>query len=360
MGEIIRYVVILGILGFGVWHYYLRTPVHNIDCKTIGETMGTDFAVKVHGFPEHGDWNAVETAIKQTLNGVDRTMSTFKPDSDVCRFNASTSTDWFPVSKETAEVVRLALDVSKLTGGTFDITVAPLVDLWGFGPGREPLDLPTIEKRAAELKPRIGFDKLEVRLDPPALKKSVPELSIDLSAIAKGYAVDRVAKVLDNHRIADYMIEVGGEVRCKGNKGGMGEWTIGIEKPWSDASADFGGLQRKIQLGNRGLATSGNARNFRELNGTRFSHIIDPRTGFPTEKLLPGEASPPERLASVSVIDTTCARADALATAMFVLGEKDGLALAEQQGLAVLFLCCGESKDGREPSIREAVSKTFP
>ena len=358
IGETVRYVVVLGLLCFVVWYYYFRTPAHNIDCHTEGETMGTDYAVKVHGFPENADWNAAADAVKQALDTVDQAMSTFKPDSDVCRFNTSESTDWFSVSKETAEVVHLALELSKLTEGAFDITVAPLIDLWGFGPEREPLDLATIDGRVAETKNRVGFDKLDVRLEPPALKKSIPNLAIDLSAIAKGYAVDRIAKVLDDRRIGNYMIEVGGEVRCKGNKGAKGEWTIGIEKPLFGHRDEFSGVQKKLQLGNRSLATSGDSRNYRELDGVRFSHLIDPRTGFPTERAPSGVTTPTERLGSVSVIDTTCARADALATAMFVLGEKDGLALAEKRGIAVLFLLRSESTDHDESTIREAVSNT--
>ena len=359
-GEVVRYVVVLGLLGVIIWYYYFRTPTLYVDRNAEGETMGTDYTVKVHGVPEHADWEAVVDAIQQTLDAVDRAMSTFKPDSDVCRFNATESTDWFPVFRETAEVVQLALEVSTLSGGAFDVTVAPLVDLWGFGPNREPPDLAGIDQRVSEILGRVGFDKLDVRLEPPALKKSVPELSLDLSAIAKGYAVDRVAGILDDHRIGNYMIEVGGEVRCKGNKGAKGDWTIGIEKPFPGQWDEFPGVQRKLQLGNRSLATSGSARIYRELDGVRFSHVIDPRTGFPTEIIRSGEAAPTERLGSASVIDSTCAKADAWATAMFVLGEKEGLALAERQGIVVLFLFRSEPTDQSEPTIREAASKTFP
>ena len=355
-GETVRYVVILGLLMFIVWYYYFRTPARSIDCATDGQTMGTDYAVKVHGFPRHGDWKAVANAVQQALDNVDRAMSTFQPDSDVCRFNAVESIDWFPVSTETAEVVRLALEVSKLSGGAFDVTVAPLVDLWGFGPNREQVDLVTIENRVVEIKNRVGFDNLDVRMEPPALKKSIPSLTIDLSAVAKGYAVDQVAKVLDDCRIGNYMIEVGGEVRCKGNKGTKGDWTIGIEQPLIDQ--DEPPIQRKLHLGNRSLATSGNTRNDRELDGVRFSHLLDPRTGFPTEMLRSDETAPAERLGSVSVIDSTCARADAWATALFVLGEKDGIALAEQLGITVLFLFRSESMDGAEPTIRETAVGT--
>ena len=359
VGEIARYVVVLGLVGFIVWYNYFKMPTHYLDKDLDGKTMGTYFAVKVHGFPDNKDWGEVTQAIQQALDAVDLAMSTFKPESEVCRFNASDSTDWFSVSRETAEVVQLSLEISRLTGGAFDITVAPLVDLWGFGPGRERIGLETIKSRIEETRARVGYDKLEVRLDPPALKKSVPNLSIDLSAIAKGYAVDQVAGVLDGRRIGNYMIEVGGEVRCKGNKGEKNEWTIGIEKPIVGSADEFAGVQKTIHLGNRSLATSGSARNYHEIDGVRLSHIIDPRTACPTETVPPDSEAPAERLGSVSVVDSTCARADALATAMFVLGEKEGLTLAEKQGIAVLFLFRSESTGNKEPEIREVTSGNF-
>lgn len=320
--------------------------------------MGVDFAVKVNGFPEHDDWNVVAVAIQKALDDVDNAMSTYKPDSEVCRFNASESTDWFPVSAKTAEVVQIAQSISAATAGAFDITVAPLVDLWGFGPKDESFTFEAASQKVAELKNRVGFDKLEVRLDPPALKKSIPTLSIDLSAIAKGFAVDGAAKVLDDHRIGNYIVEVAGEVRCKGKKGERA-WIVGIEKPLQGIPGEFHGVQKKIQLGDQGLATSGNSQIFREFDGRRLSHIIDPRTGFPTEQIPEGMPLPPERLGSVSVIDTTCARADAWATAMFVLGEQEGLLVAEREKLAVLFLLRTDKKGTQAPVIREAPSKAF-
>ena len=360
VGEIVRYVVVLGLAGFIIYYYYFRMPINYVDKQTVGETMATHFAVKVHGFPDNKDWDEVAHAIRQTLDSVDRAMSTYKKDSEVSRFNASDSTDWFDVSKETAEVVQLSLEISQLTGGAFDITVGPLVGLWGFGAGRERIGLEAIKSRIEETQNRVGYEKLEVRLDPPALKKSIPNLSIDLSAIAKGYAVDQVAGVLNVHRINNYMIEVGGEVRCNGNKSEKNDWLIGIEKPIPGQQDEFPGVQRTIRLGNRSLATSGNARSYHEIDGFLLSHVIDPRTGFPTEYISPNGEVPLERLGSVSVIDSTCARADALATAMFVLGEKDGLALAEKEGIAVLFLLRSAASDDKGSEIREATSTAFP
>ncbi|MDR1964332.1 MAG: FAD:protein FMN transferase, partial [Planctomycetaceae bacterium] len=327
----------------------------------------------------------------------------------VSRFNVSESTDWFVVSKETAEVVQIALEISEMTDGAFDITVGRLVDLWGFGANPTSLTIKELEEKTAQIKPKIGYKQLEVRINPPALKKQIPELQIDLSAIAKGYAVDCVAALLEKHGFVHYLIEVGGEVRCRGNKGVSGDWIVGIEKPLftsSDNSPNhFPGLQRKLRLGDWALATSGDYQNFRELDGVKYSHFIDPRTGLPTkpavsapEPVSPEPVSPEpstsesaplesatskplipepaltepalpepttsesvtpkltEQLGSVSVLAETCVRADALATALFVLGEQKGLELAEQHKIAALFLLRTKQKDR---PIRESASSAF-
>lgn len=356
--DMLRYLIVLALVAVGAWYYYFRQPVVYSAQQTQGKTMGTDFSVKVCDFPETGDWTALAAKIQERLDAVDRTMSTFKPDSEISRFNASRSDEWFEVSKETAQVVRLALDVSEASGGAFDVTVSPLVAFWGFAPPTGlKADAFSEEERAkkvAEIKERIGHEKLEVQLDPPALKKSHPELAIDLSAIAKGYAVDVLAELLEENKIVHYMVEVGGEVRCRGNKGDQGDWKIGIEKPLLAPPGTLPGLQRAVRLGDRALATSGDYQNYRDIGGVRYSHLIDPRSGFPVERIPEAEAMPTERLGSVSVVDKSCARADAFATALFVLGEKDGLELAREKNLNVLFLFRSEK------NVREASTPNFP
>jgi thiamine biosynthesis lipoprotein len=359
IGDVVRYAVILTVVGVGIW-FYLQKPLTYAAQEARGMTMGTDYSVKITHFPKNNDpnaWKKFAQLIQQRLDDIDHAMSTYRDDSEISRFNVSDSTEWFGVSEKTAKVVQLSLEISKLSNGTFDITVGPLVDLWGFGPGHSEWTAKEIEEKTIEIKSRIGYDKLEVQIVPPALKKLIPELRIDLSAIAKGYAVDCVAELLEENHFVDYMVEVGGEVRCRGHKGEAKNWIVGIEKPFIDLQGGFPGLQRKLHLGDRALATSGDYQNFRELDGKKYSHIIDPRTGFPTEQLADGEPEPTERLGSVSVLAETCARADALATAMFVLGEHKGLELAEKQGIAVLFLLRTGHKD--DP-IREAASTAFP
>jgi thiamine biosynthesis lipoprotein len=409
--DIIRYVIVVILLIVGIWYVYFQKPVILTAQEAKGRTMGTDYSVKVADFVKGTDpdvWKNIETLIQQRLDEIDRTTSVYREDSEVSHFNNSDSTDWFNVSKDTAEVVHHALEISQLTEGAFDITVAPLVELWGFGANRQhDLTINSLEEKTNQIKPKTGYDKLEVRFHPPALKKMIPELRIDLSAIAKGYAVDCVAKLLEENGFVNYMVEIGNEVRCRGNKGTAGDWIIGIEKPLVISTNEFHGLQRKLRIGDRVLATSGDYQNYREIGGVRFSHFIDPRTGFPTEYIaieepkmvqpeplqpeplpieplqqellqqesLPAESSPKktlqpeqsqtkplqldvkERLGSVSVLAESGVRADALATAFFVLGEQKGLELAEKHGIAVLFLVRTEQPDH---PIREAASTTFP
>lgn len=305
-----------------------------------GESMGTYWNVKTVSAPKEWDGASLRGKIAETLDSVDAKMSTYRDDSEISRFNALDSTDWFEVSPETARVVTLALEISRLTDGAFDITVGPLVDLWRFGPNKAPLtEFPTDEK-IAETRSLCGWQNLEARTEPsPALRKSVAGLRIDLSAIAKGYAVDAVTEALLAAGIENVMVDIGGEVRCAGSKGEK-PWTLGIEKPIVSHEA-APQIHRFVRPSAQALATSGGGRNFSILGSTRFSHIIDPRTGRPTEMSSPGENNAENNAAkrgSVSVIDPSCAKADALATGLYVLGSTEGKKLADANGWPVLYL----------------------
>ncbi len=377
-GDILRLIAVVACIGIGLWYYYGNTPSTFAAKEASGRTMGTDFVVRVSDFPQDNDalsWPKIAENIQARLDKLDNAMSTFKPDSDISRFNASKSTDWFAVSPDTARVVEQALKISKLTDGAFDITAAPVVNLWGFGPTKENLTFEELERKSAELKNWIGYDKLAVRLNPPAIKKSVPELTLDLSAIAKGFAVDCLAELMDEWKLSHFMIEVGGEVRCRGYRGGHKgtrdapePWRIGIEKPLIVPPGDFPGFQQILALGDapsgrNAMATSGGYRNFREVNGVRFSHIVDPRSALPTEiirptqKVVANAVLPSDPVALVSVLDQSCVRADALTTALFVLGEEKGLRLAAEQGLAVLFVL---RTDQQSAPLRESPSANWP
>jgi len=348
--DIARYVVVAVIAGVLIWYYLLYTPVVYVNREHSGKTMGTDYIVKVARFPGTDDWQKVAVAIQSRLDTIDKMMSTYRHDSEICRFNASSSTeDWFSVSKETVYVVQTALEISQLTEGAFDVTVAPLVRHWGFGANgkQQAKSFEDLKSEAVLLKEQTGYEKLLVRLEPPALKKAIPELTIDLSAIAKGFAVDCIAELLDEHKIADYLIEIGGEVRSKGKKDKTKnkDWIVGIERPVPESADQFSGLQQKLTLKDQSLATSGSYRQVLQVEGQFVSHLIDPRTGLPAQI---GESA--NRLVAAAVIAPNCTRADALATAMFVLGEQKGIELAYQHGIAVLFLLQNGSEIVEVPS----------
>ena len=331
--EIARYVIVAVVSGLLIY-YCFYTPTAYVSREHSGKTMGTDYAVKVTQFPETGDWKKITIEIQDKLDALEAMMSTYRHDSEVCRFNAFSSTeDWFSVSKETAQIVQTSLEISLLTEGAFDITVAPLVRHWGFGADRSLRQADSFEdlkSSAILLKEQIGYEKLAVRLDPPALKKAIPELTIDLSAIAKGFAVDCIAELLDAHKMTDYLIEVGGEVRGKGKKSKDKDWTVAIEKPLPD---QFSGIQQVFPLKGQSLATSGSYLQTAQIGNQRVSHIIDPRTGLPAQI---GDGV--GELVSAAVLAPNCTQADALATAMFVLGEQQGRELANRHKITVLFL----------------------
>ncbi|MGL4943135.1 MAG: FAD:protein FMN transferase [Thermoguttaceae bacterium] len=307
------------------------------DATFTGETMGTTYSIKVVGVASAAMLDECRSEVAATLARIDELMSTYRSDSDVSRFSDSDSLDWFPVAPETAEVVALAQSISKKTDGALDVTCGPLLALWGFGAkAQRRKSIPSDEEIAATKK-FVGYEKLAVRLDPPAIKKSIPELTLDLSAIAKGYAVDAVARTLSQRGVSGAMVEVGGEVVACGCRRDGGLWRIGIEEPRTFDEQQA--IHRVCELtSGEAMATSGNYRNYRELGGVFYSHIIDPRTGRPTE-VHASDTAPNERLGSVTVFSReSCAVADAFATALFVLGEEAGIVVAERETLRVFFI----------------------
>src|SRR5678816_2339377 len=239
-----------------------------------GPTMGTTYTVKVASAPATVDPSTVRVAIDDVLERVDRSMSGYRADSEVARFNANPSTDWCGVSPDLAAVVQASLDISEASDGAFDITVAPLVAAWGFGPAGEPKELPSVEQ-IAQLEATVGYRKLHVRLDPPALRKDVAGLSIDLNGIAPGFAVDRLADRLRALRIENFMIDVGGEIRAHGRNARGEPWHIAIEHPVDTQRTPYA----SVWLDGAAVSTSGEYRDYYERDGRRYSHTIDPRTG---------------------------------------------------------------------------------
>ena len=288
-----------------------------------GPTMGTSYTVKIVVEDLDDEQRAaLQQLIQAKLDEVNSKMSHYLGDSELSLLNQWQSVEPFSVSQETFEVLDHAAEVSRLTRGAFDITVGPLVDAWGFGPPGRPTKPPD-QQVLDHLLETTGWDLLELLPDVPAVRKAVPQLTMDLSAIAKGYGVDQVAEALESEDIQHFMVEVGGEIRTLGSNPNGNPWRIAIEKP--DPSRRE--LQIVIPLSNLSLATSGDYRNYYEEDGQRISHTIDPRDGWPVR----------HSVASVSVIHRECVRADAFATALLVLGP-EGFELAEELGLAAFFL----------------------
>ena len=296
--------------------------------------MGTSYQVKVAS--SHLSEQRIfelRLAVEGVLDTVDRKMSTYRDDSEVSRFNELRSNEPLLVSSETFEVFRHARAISEETEGAFDITVGPLVDVWGFGPEGitsevSKKSLPT-ENEIDAIRSHLGWQLIDLDEREITLSKRDPSVRCDLSAIAKGYAVDRIADALDGMGIDDYLVELGGEIRTSGSNEEGTSWRIAIERPQSVSRQPH----RLLPLRNLALATSGDYRNFYEKDGLRYSHTIDPRTGHPVR----------DRLASVSVIDTLCVRADAYATALMVLGEVEGFRFAVSNNLMAMFLIRDES-----------------
>lgn len=275
--------------------------------------------------------------IQEELREVNEEMSTYVPDSTLSRFNSAPAGEWFPVGRGLAEVVAAAGVLHRESGGAFDVTVGPLVNLWGFGPTEET-GIPSSEA-ITETLARIGHEHLEVAHDPPRLRKHT-DLYVDLSAIAKGYGVDRVVARLSDEGCDAMLVDVGGEVRGIGASPAGRPWRIGVEVP---DPASEGQIQRVLRLEDGAVATSGDYRNYIESGGRRYSHTIDPRTGYPVE----------HELASVSVMHSSAMWADGYATLLGVLGPEEGLTFARDQGLAALFVMRTES--GFEERYTEAL-----
>ena len=287
-----------------------------------GRTMGTSYSVRIVVPP--GDSPVALEALRQRvaarLEGLDNLFSTYRPDSEVSRFNAQPGVEWFGVSPDFLAVLEQSVSVGRITGGAFDATVGPLVELWGFGAGETSERIPDPEEVGGLLQ-ATGSGHLQWRESPPAVRRTRPGVRLDFSAIAKGYAVDRIWELLSEAGLQDYLVEVGGEVRTRGRPADGRDWSIGIENP------DGSGVADAVPLRDAAIATSGDYRNFFEHEGRRYSHVIDPRTGWTVA----------HDLASVTVVSPTAARADALATALLVLGPVAGMELAEHEEIAALL-----------------------
>ena len=292
-----------------------------------GATMGTTYTVKLVEPPAGLKPEGIQAEIDTRLEKINLQMSTYLENSELSLVNRSQVTDWIDVSQQLVDVLQHARHISERTKGAFDVTVGPLVNLWGFGPETADEQLPSEQAIRAAMD-RVGYTLLQLRSVPPAIKKNRADLYVDLSAIAKGHAVDVIAEYLRGLGIENYMVEIGGEVRAEGRNARGNLWRIAIEKPATGSRS----LHAIVELDNTGIATSGDYRNYFEIEGRRYSHTIDPATGRPVT----------HKLASVTVVHPSAMQADAMATALMVLGADAGYRLAEEHELAAFFIVKGE------------------
>jgi thiamine biosynthesis lipoprotein len=291
-----------------------------------GKTMGTTYHITV--VKETGaDLTGLQARIDQRLESLNRSMSTYRQDSEISRFNRFQLVDHaFPVSEDFYTVMALAFEIYQISGGAWDGTVHPLVNLWGFGASGTRDTIPARHIIAQTLN-AVGFSLIDVS-DIGVLKKRRSGISIDLASIAKGYGVDAVARLLGGMGFENYLVEIGGEVYAAGRRPDGTPWKVGINRPEKTAPANA--VYKVLTLENQAMATSGDYRNYIEIEGRTFSHIIDPRSGYPVHN----------GVVSASVFAPACTLADGLATAIMVMGADDGLALMNRldkvEGLIVV------------------------
>ncbi len=281
-----------------------------------GRTMGTTYHITVVGGVAEG-LKDLKQIIDRRLDAINRVFSTYIPESEISRFNRlNTAGEKFEVSADFMHVMRIARDVYQLSEGAWDGTVNPLVDLWSFGPTqREPRMPPAAAIKA--LLPQIGFARIQI-VEPNFLVKNLAAVSLDLNAIAKGYAVDEISLLIAAAGFENYLVEIGGEVYAAGLRPDGQRWRVGVNRPQKDAAVSA--VYKVVSIHNQAFATSGDYRNFYEFNGKHYSHVIDPRTGYPVSN----------GVVSVSIIADTCALADGLATAVMVMGAEKGLELVNR------------------------------
>jgi thiamine biosynthesis lipoprotein len=280
-----------------------------------GATMGTTYHIKVISGYFKSTFR-LKAKIDRRLRAINQSMSTYLPQSEISRFNALQSTqEKMAVSNDFFSVLQVGELLYGMTQGAWDGTVKPLVNLWGFGNTEREYAIPDKKSIARRLS-EIGFSHIELFKTGEIRKKKIP-LSLDLASIAKGYAVDQIAYLIRSQGIHDFLVEIGGEVFAAGFRKNKEKWRVGINQPVSGARSDA--LYGIVELENQALATSGDYRNFFEVDGKTYSHVLDPRTGYPVAS----------GVVSVSITAKTCALADGLATAVMVMGPQKGLALIE-------------------------------
>lgn len=298
-----------------------------------GKTMGTYYVVKFYA-DQQPDLEALQQELDTELELINDLMSTYRPESELMRFNRQQTTDAITLTPQTAKVIAEAIRIGTQSAGILDITVGPLTELWGFGAQGRIIRAPEQVELDA-VRQYVGIDK--ILLEGQQLRKLDPRVAIDLSTIAKGYGVDRLAEILLAHGYPSFMVDIGGDMRLGAAKP-TGPWKIAIEKPVSQERS----VQRILIIENAALTTSGDYRNYFEEEGIRYSHLIDPRSGNPIQ----------HKTVSSTVIHTTAMTSDGYSTTLNVLPADEAIAFANQHNIAVLLII--KTEQGFEERYSEA------
>jgi thiamine biosynthesis lipoprotein len=290
-----------------------------------GETMGSAWTVKVAGLAP-ADAPGVRTGIQARFDAVNLALSTWREDSALSRFNAHDDGQWVDLDPELAAVLRYALELGAMSGGAYDVTLGPLVNLWGFGPDPATWRVPDAAAIAAA-RARVGWRKVEV--DPASDRaRKAPGVRIDLSSLGKGRGVDRVAEYLDSRGYSNYLIDLSGKLRARGRNVRGEYWRVAVERPGPDQASGAMDDTAVVTLVDGSVATAGDYRRFFEAGGKHYSHIIDAATGYPVA----------HRTVSATALATGCMQADALATVFMTMPPDAALELANARGVAALLI----------------------
>ncbi len=293
--------------------------------------MGGHYEVKVASLPPGISDHDIQTQIQATLDKIEHAGSTYLANSELNQINRTPVNQAVKVSALAFELIQFGVEMGRESDGAYELTIGPLVDAWGFGPQVQPEHWLTDEE-INQLKTRIGYQLVGLNADKYEITRKA-DIQLNVNGIMQGFAADKVAALLESHDIQNYLINILGEVKARGHKQNNQIWTIAIETPNYDNDHPHK-VEKLISLDNLGMATSGDYRNYYELDGKRISHIIDPFSGKPIQ----------HKLASVSVIDKTAARADGMTKPLMVLGEINGVNFAKEKGISALFIV----RDGAE------------
>lgn len=315
--------------------------------RLSGATMGTTYSVTIVSETEIENAQALQFQIDERLRQLNQQLSTYIDDSEINGLKKLPINKWGSISTSVEDVLSTSLTVFEWSEGAFDVTLRPLIDLWGFGPS-ESLDQVPDSKAISTALQRVGFNHLQLDLERHQVRRKAP-VDLDFSAVAKGYGVDQIALLLEQNGVTNYLVEIGGEIRLKGQSAKGRAWTIAVERPQINLTQQ---VYKAISLSDIAMATSGDYRNYFEQNGQRYSHTLDPRTGRPIT----------HNLASVTVLHPSAAMADALATAFNVMGVEQARLLANSKDIAALFIIKEEagfselSSDAFKPYLLTAKS----